>query len=190
MTIKIETDGDFIDVYTPYNRDFIQRVKSSIRDGRWEPNKECWTFHKQALIVVKHILKEVFGWEEGSPQLKIRIIAKRDLESICDSVKMANVPIARAWSRDGGARVAEGVLLESGSMFSGGSVRNWKTIVKEGAQFILEVPEFITKNIDSDYWDWEQIEAPSKDKKSELEEERAQLMIRLKEIEEELSALS
>ena len=49
--------------------------------------------------------------------------------------------MARAYGRDSGAKIGEGVVFLEGGASSGGSVKNWYTTIKKGSVFeVRDVP--------------------------------------------------
>ena len=77
---------------------------------------------------------------------KIRITAKSDNHRKFAVVFM-NTKVAVAFGRDSGAKVGYDARLISGSINSGGSMKNWYCSVSEGSVFELEVDEeFFNKN--------------------------------------------
>ena len=62
--------------------------------------------------------------------------------------------VARAVDRDSGAKVGYDVALLSGHIDSGGSRKNWKTIVEEGSTFkLLNVLPGLVDDYDPDEWE-------------------------------------
>jgi hypothetical protein len=91
--------------------------------------------------------------------------------------------VARAFGRDSGARLGDGIVLKRGSVNSSGSMKNWKTKITDGTIFIMTdvpkaavenngVPEELTVEIIGQNIDREALEA-----------ERAKLIARIAEID-------
>lgn len=58
--MKIETNGNSISIYTPYNLEFIGKIKSI--DGRkWDISNKCWTVPVAAIDTVREMIVTVFG---------------------------------------------------------------------------------------------------------------------------------
>lgn len=189
MSIKIENNNGTLAVYTPYSSEFVSDLKESLSDRKWDGSLKAWLIPETCLDVVERLLSEHFGYKAGATGgTVIQITAKESMIAGRDSVRCANIPVAKASGRDSGAYVCEDVALISGSINSGGSVKNWTTTVREGSVFrISNFPEFSIAKIDSDAWEYEII--TEKSTKEKLESEKEELLKRLAEIEKELETL-
>ncbi|GAN46095.1 hypothetical protein ABID82_001607 [Methylobacterium sp. PvP062] len=67
------------------------------------------------------------GWH-GEPDT-VSMQCDIDKDSWRSPVEVAGRLIARAFDRDSGAKLGDGIVLLSGNVTSGGSRANWKTIV-------------------------------------------------------------
>ena len=188
--IRFETTGSNTDIYTPYNPEFISRLKSSLGTRKYSPEKRCWTIDTADLDQAKAIVRDVFGWSDGTQkEVRVRITFNESVDADRTSVWLGGLEIARARGRDSGAVPGKGVALVAGSIGSGGSVKNWTTEVHEGAQFIATLPEEMAAKIQSDSeWDISVEIIGSVDPDYEaLEKEKKQLLERLAEIEKQLA---
>ena len=110
-----------------------------------------------------------------------------------DAIRIAGREVARATSRDSGAKLGEGVVLLSGGFASAGSVKNWGTESKsDGATVLIrDMPIVAAQRIIEEHPAGVQAaqledEAPVSDKDA-LREERARLLARLAEIDAALA---
>ena len=175
---------------TPYNAEFVKRIKAA--GGRW--TMDCWVVSDRAEEIVEKIMMEIFG-ENGKTAVEtvnVRVTVKPGycLTGYQSGASLFGRPVAKAWGRDSGAKVCDGVCFEKGAPTSGGSVKNWKTLIDEGTVFLMyDVPRAIVER---------EIGTPSLEdveveiiktgiSREALEAEKSQLLARLAEIENELS---
>lgn len=186
-TIKTEkcTDGT-VNIYTPYNRDFVARIKG-IGRARWDAAQKCWNIPEAGLETARNIMQDVYGetdLPDAGQMVTIRVKFGDRYTSECRcGVSAFGRTLARAWGRDSGAKVGDDVIMETGSVTSGGSAKNWYTAIAAGTTFRLQVPEGIYQR-DKGLWDTEIIEATEADTRTALLAEREKLMARLAEINE------
>ena len=184
MNIIINEDGQ-AEVYTPYNKEFIERLKKSIGSARWNPGKNCWSVPERSADLVRDIMRSVYGETDNEPgeHVDVKVTFGRDDWAECKPYVLFAKTIATAYGRDSGAKVGEGVELITGEFTSGGSRNKWKTMVEEGTVIIIRD---VCKTL-VDAWDNEDITVEiigeaAKDKK-ELLKEKELLLNRLKEID-------
>lgn len=185
MNIKIaKTSGDRINVYTPYNSDFVARVKNA--GGRWDSETKCWSIPAEALEVVRAIMRDVYGIDDSneSRTVKVRLTFASEVYEYCNPVTILGHTVSRAYGRDSGAKPGTGVYFEVGAPKSGGSVKNWTSVVEQGSIVVLSavpttlldratLPEGVTSEI---------ISPPAIDRVA-LSAERERLAQRIKEID-------
>lgn len=198
--IRVENVGGKVEIYTPYNRDFIDALKAKVGGARWDAAKKCWTAKEEFLDVIRSILKDVYGYtdEEDTGKLyTVRIEAIREMKSERAPISIFNRPVCRAFGRDSGAKICDDILFISGSATSGGSARRWETILESGSVFdILHVPEKVLEKgkeiLESEEYPEYRIvsetveEEKKDDQRAKLLEERERLLARLAEINKEL----
>jgi hypothetical protein len=93
-------------------------------------------------------MREVYGQDDQPTEtVSIRVKLTRYRLEDHGPVVMFGRVIARAWGRDTGAKVGEGVCFEIDGPDSGGSVKNWQTEVPTGAVFVMhDVPKILVDN--------------------------------------------
>lgn len=136
--LRIETNGDEIAVFTPYNKQFVDGVKR-MGSAKWNPNSKCWTMPCEYIENIRKIMEDTFGYSDISTNetIKLRIKFLDDEFASQESVDVFGKRVAVAYGRDSGAKVGEDVILESGEISSGGSARYWTSKVSEGSIFYL-----------------------------------------------------
>jgi hypothetical protein len=134
----------------------------------------------------------VYGTDGTDPLVTIRVsvVGNWAWEADKSSLQLAGRTIARAWGRDSGAKLGEGVILESGRVYSGGSVKNWRTCATAGSVFLVRgVGIHAAKSMAADSPD-SSIEIEIVDEgnsRQALVDERARLLARIAEIDAELA---
>ena len=156
MNITLTEEGDNLTVESPYHAKFIEDARDM--GAKWDCDGKTWKFDARLRGEVLALLERVFGWVEDAPIVDIRITAKQDLEGNRAAVYAGPVEIARARGRDGGATFCDGAAKISGTATSGGSAKNWKTIVRAGTLIqVHDVPEGAVAKINERDWDVEVI---------------------------------
>lgn len=81
----------------------------------------------------------------------VEITAIQEISKWQQSIDFCGETIAKATGRDSGAFIPPHIAKISGVATSGGSVRNWHTIIKEGSVFQVHVPKIIFEKYAQDY---------------------------------------
>ncbi len=173
-----------ISIVTPYNKEFVDRIKKL--GGRWNASDKAWEIDGRSIEAVRKVMREVYGRDDRPQELvDVRVtIGKFSLYEDCGPVTLFGRIIASAFGRDSGAKVGEGVAILSGGIESGGSRKNWKTVVLPGSEIMIyDVPKLaVEERID---WDdrigtFEVVE--KEDPHAALRAEKEALLSRLAEI--------
>lgn len=127
-----------------YNSCFVAKargLKGSFSNGKW-------AFKSDVAEHVKNALKQCYGVDGTEPYPVTKItVSGWNAQIFTDGLELFGRPIARAWDRDGGAKVADDIFLIDGKLTSGGSVKNWMTKAI-GATF--EIHNFPTSCLERD----------------------------------------
>lgn len=183
MNIKIYTSETSITVHAPYNTIFIAAAKRL--GGKWvTPN---WVFDIRDEGRVRELCMQIYG-SDGRVQDLCTVRAELDSSSknYAGPIEIAGRTVARAYGRDSGAKLGEGIVLLKGGFDSGGSVKNWKTITKDGTVVLVrDFPRAIAQKMIEDGATWLSIEpeAPVINHDT-LRAERTRLFARIAEIDE------
>jgi DNA-binding Xre family transcriptional regulator len=116
--------------------------------GKWDADEKVWLFNG----IVENEVEEL-DYKYNSELINVKLTALDDICEYHSGVEVVGHTIARAYDRDGGATLQEGVALVSGTVTSGGSRKNWTTVVREGAVIKMQIPQNLISEIDSDEWD-------------------------------------
>jgi hypothetical protein len=106
-----------------------------------------------------HILKE---FENTAMRLskaldetiRLKITAPEEFYVGRGPVTYCGLTIAKASGRDSGAYIPPGIIEVSGNARSGGSVKNWCTVIEEGSSYIITVPRILFDKHKNRYKKW------------------------------------
>lgn len=117
-----------IRVKTPYDPDFVNRCRN-LR-GKFDKQTSEWVFDDSIEEYIKDALMEVYG-TTGEGRVETVNLLIKDYYKIAGKgpVTLFGRTIARAYGRDSGAKLGDGIIWISGDYGSGGSVKNWSTHV-------------------------------------------------------------
>ena len=102
--------------------------------GKWDAEASAWVFSTTVEQEVDE-LDRLFN----DDLMVIDIEALDDIVSYISSVTFMGYTVARAFGRSSGAKIGAKVKQLDGSISSGGSAKNWFTMVKKGSRFRLEI---------------------------------------------------
>lgn len=192
--IKIELQGNKIVLSAPYHEATSERAKRL--GGRWDAAAQVWTFAEQDRDLVQEMCRDIWGADDtdtGQETVRLKCVTGVRVER--KGVTVKGVPVARAFDRDGGARLEPDVIVLKGDVTSGGSRANWCTVVATGTVIELRnLPHGTAQRLRA----WCQpsnakasyhVVSEEEDQRAALLAERARLTKRLAEIEEQLGAL-
>lgn len=137
MIKKINKNGKIL-VYTPYNSEFVVKIKR-IGGAKWNGDEKCWMVDEDREAELNEILMDVYG-ETGDEQKKIvaaRVTFNRGVTADRDPIRMFGKDVIIATGKHSGAWMGVDVELESGKITSGGSNTFWETIVESGATILV-----------------------------------------------------
>lgn len=198
--MKIITNDNHIEVYTPYNKDFVARIKTAIGGSKWNRTKGCWTVPAESIAEVRQLMLECYGENdiETPDYVSVKLTFN---ESMCDSYQGITIfgkTIARAYGRDTVGAIDKDVNYIKGLPLSGGSRNHPLALIDKGAEIVIHnVPKSLLNSEIPDFVDVEVINnkepAPPTSlqylskKKAELEKELEEINQKIKELCKELS---
>lgn len=127
MIESVEECG-IVSLKLEYNKKLVEQCRNL--GGRWDAPSQTWIFPKFVESEVEE-LEFQYGANIVTVDLELRESDYAHTSSFCFLGK----PLFFATGRDSGAKVCEGISLISGSITSGGSVKNWSSEVLEGSVF-------------------------------------------------------
>lgn len=191
----ISTDGK-INIYSPYSEKFVTAIK--LAGARW--SGEAWALDARDIELARSICMDIYGCDDRPhPTCSVRVTAKEVFWKAKGAVTLFNRVVAKAWGRDSGAKVGEGVVFVKGQPTSSGSVKNWATEIPENCEFIMrDIPLRAVENkIDCPAecsLSIEEIKMPKEpidnNKKASLISRKAELLTELESIDRELELLA
>ena len=140
--IKIATTTESVIVRSPYNPDFVRDARPL--GGKWDASGKVWVFPIGRESYVRDLCQRVYGTDGTARTVTLRVTIEKGyyINEHRGAIYLAGRQIARAFGRDSGAKAGDGVVFVSGCPDSGGSMKNWTTIIDGPAIFdVLDVPE-------------------------------------------------
>ena len=189
--IKVTIKDGRASIYTPFNRDFVAAIRN-VGGRKWDADDKCWTVPEESLPQVRQIMMNIYG-ETDLPNtcgsVTVKVTFKEKYYERRDDVIIFKKVIASARGRDSGARPGDDVTFLEGEPTSGGSMKNWESVVPAGAVVLLRhVPLSVwEQGKDSEYYLAEIVDEGKDVKRKELEEEKARLLARIAEIDKLLA---
>lgn len=187
---KIEINNDKALIYTPYNADFVARVK--LLGGKWQAEQKAWSVPSRAVAEVRGAMMAVYGRDDREPPETVDVIlrfTKRYDSEYRSPITLLGRTVASSFGRDSGAKIGTGVLFLEGAPDSYGSVKNWYTAIPAGSVVkLLDVPKplALSANLPS-VIQMEIVGKSNQDAVSALKKEREALLARIAEIDRILS---
>ncbi len=136
--VTIERLGGRIVARTPFNGTFVSGARRLA--GKW--SGDAWHFPASQEERVRSLCREVYGTDErGADLVTLQVRFPELHQAERRAVFIAGREVVRATGRDSGARLGDGVVLVSGEVGSGGSVKYWTTRIDPGTTLeVLDVP--------------------------------------------------
>lgn len=188
--IEVKIRDDKAMLYTPYNPEFVKRIKK-FSDARWNSGEKCWTIDESNLDAARVIMKEIYGYADNeiNEKVTLKIHVKESVSKKHGDVILFGKILSHATGRDSGARSGSDVAYINGSAYSGGSAKNWESVVSEDSKILLHN---VNKNLYEEY-----LENPQEEYEIEvvtdsidsaaLKQEKELLLKRIKEIDHVLN---
>ena len=122
-----------------YHPVFIEQAKAL--QGRWEPSTLSWHFTSKLMESLSELLWGLFHVDGLTPypvcQLRVYEFSQQSFQEAC---MLFGRPVARAYGRDSGAYLQPDIYKFGGSVRSGGSSKNWRTIIDKATFEIHKYP--------------------------------------------------
>jgi len=186
--ISLQIIDDKVKVVTPYNAQFVQKC----RNLRGTFKGGAWWFDDSILDYVREALIQYFGTTGETPFETCILLIKEWSDSKYGApVTLFGRQIARAFGRDSGARLGDNIVFISGEYDSGGSVKNWSTVVSNAT---FEIHNYPVPSLELDEVKaaieagWCEVKISKKKRPiAEIEAEIEALKVRITELEKELN---
>jgi len=196
--LKISIDEGKANVYAPYHPAFVTRIKK-LGGAKWDGTEKCWTVNVEMIPHVREIMAAVYGeTDEEAPaeRVTIKLTAGSECYSWHSPVTAFGKILSSASGRDSGARIGDDVAYIKGNARSGGSAKNWYSVVSDGAEIMLyNVPKilwdrYLDKLAEGEEFDYTAELVETKIDVDALNAEKAKLLSRIAEIDVLLSTTS
>ena len=189
--IKVTIENGRAKVFTPFNRAFVNAIRN-VGGRKWDADEKCWTVPEESLPQVRQIMMTIYGetdLPDAGGSVTVKVTFKEEYSERRDDVVIFKKVIASARGRDSGARPGEDVTYLEGKPTSGGSMKNWESVVPAGCVVLLRhVPLSVwEQDKNSEFYLAEVVDEGKDVKRKELEEEKARLLARIAEIDKELA---
>lgn len=187
MKIKLEIIDDKVKVLSPYNKEFVERARN-LR-GVWK--NDAWWFDDSIVDYVRDALNEIFGTTGEVPYENCTLLITNFSDFTYQGpVTLFGRTIARAFGRDSGAKLGDDIVFISGNYDSGGSVKNWTTVVDDATFEIHNFPLPMTERTEiksAIAAGWCEVKLNQKKRsREEIETEIAELEARITDLKKEL----
>ena len=144
ITYGITRTATQIHAITPYNPDFINDAKKQL-DGKWQA--PAWVFDSRDEAEVLALVESRYGWKPGMKLVSALVRFPRGFIASQGPVVLLGRALVTATGRDSGAKLGDGVRLREGDVTSGGSAKNWTTVVQDDTELAVhDVPEGIVRD--------------------------------------------
>lgn len=142
MRISVEIKDGKAYISTPYNGKFVHSIRKL--DARWDADTKSWIVPEEMLRHARTAMKKAYGETDLTPAselVTLKVHTTKEVWAIQKAIIIAGRTVARAFDRDGGAIVGNGVAFIRGAPESGGSRTRWATVIPADAEYeIYDVP--------------------------------------------------
>ena len=188
MKITIMKDKAF--VFTPYNRDFVDRIHG-IGGAKW--NGRCWEVPADAVDLVKRIMVDVYGVSDlggDTVDVEIRFLKTYYSES-GENLIIAGKSIARGFGRDSNVVIDADTRIIEGSIKTGGSRKYWSVRAIEGTVIMVKnVSRAKLAEVEDEELEIKVLERSQADQVANVDAEIQRLKDAIKQLEERKSDLT
>lgn len=143
-TIKVEKINDKCICQCPKNFNVIKKFKNL--NGIWDTNNKWWVFDELLFESIKKLMFKYYGTDNGEYKSCQLIIKNYTDSKTLSGIIISGFELCKAWGRDTGAIVSNGVALLDGEIDSGGSYKYWCTECADATFNILRFPISMLKN--------------------------------------------
>jgi hypothetical protein len=183
-SIQIVREGNHLSIASPYHPGLPAGAKKL--GGKWNRGEKVWIFDIQDEALVRDLYLSIYGeWDEPMDLVTVQVTVSDKIKEYAGSIYFGGREITRAYGRDSGAKIGDGVIITSGGFTSGGSVKNWAAVIQSGSVFeVRKFPRAMAEKIIQDGWYGAEITILTGINRQSLKEERERLLNRIQEIDE------
>lgn len=132
-SVEAQAEQGIVSLKSDYNSLLVEECRWL--GGSWDKEQNAWIFPGFVSDEVEE-LDDIYN----SVPITVEITAIEEILEYGKGIEFLGRPLCRAFSRDSGARIDSEVALISGCATSGGSQKNWATILNEDSVLRLQVP--------------------------------------------------
>lgn len=133
---EAQAEQGIVSLKADYNSLLVKKCRKL--GGSWDKEQNAWIFPGFVSDEVEE-LDEIYN----SAPITVEITAIEEIREYGKGIEFLGRPLCRAFGRDSGARIDSDIALISGYATSGGSQKNWATILNEDSVLRLQVPSTI-----------------------------------------------
>ncbi|MGR5173528.1 hypothetical protein ACPV4O_20180 [Vibrio owensii] len=133
VSAEAQAEQGMVSLKADYNSLLVKKCRKL--GGSWDKEQNAWIFPGFVSDEVEE-LDDIYN----SVPITVEITAIEEILEYGKGIEFLGRPLCRAFGRDSGARFDNGIALISGYATSGGSHKNWATILNEDSVLRLEVP--------------------------------------------------
>jgi hypothetical protein len=133
---EIKAESEIITLTHRYNKTLVDECKKLA--GKFENG--VWIFPGFVADEVEEL-----DYIYNSKEVIVELTAIEEIYASRDALQVAGYQIAKATGRDSGAKMSADVALISGKVSSGGSMKNWATIIDANSTIKMKLPENLLK---------------------------------------------
>lgn len=143
--IHVDMRDGALHIRSPYNALYVAGARRL--GGTWSPERRIWRFDATDETAVRRLLRRHYGTDGTCAPDTVSVRLTGCASVTLGPITYAGRILARAYDRDGGARLGAGVAILAGDVGSGGSRRYWTTdTCGRDATFLLhDVPRRIAE---------------------------------------------
>jgi hypothetical protein len=125
--ITIERTEKHIIVTSEYHKNLPERARQI--DGDWTGS--AWKFDIRDEERVRELYEDIYGeFENCGDLVTVKIPVTGEISEHTSAIYFCGRQVARAFGRDSGAKTGTGVVLVDCRATSGGSMKNWYTVIR------------------------------------------------------------
>ena len=136
MSVQIKRTDTQIIVIADYNKEFVRQAHNLA--GKFNAYDKSWGFDLRDEADVLEACYLCYGDDGYRYSLcDVQISLPNGYYVDKDTINFFGRPVARAFGRDSGAKVFDGVKIKEGGFQSGGSAKHWVTCAEKGTVIVL-----------------------------------------------------
>ncbi|MDK9763283.1 hypothetical protein KI743_14860 [Vibrio sp. D420a] len=144
---EAQAEEGVVSLKADYNSLLVKKCRKL--GGSWDKEQKAWIFPGFVADKVEE-LDEVYN----SAPVTLEITAIEEIREYGKGIEFLGRPLCRAFGRDSGALIDNDIALISGHATSGGSQKNWATILEENSVLRFRIPSKIPEIHQDDRFDF------------------------------------